>query len=302
MPPKPSPPRLTHFLAIPLVTPLSRPQLQHSLSHFKEKATQPNVASLQDGIPEQAIRPLGTLHLTLGVMSLTTPEKVDGVLQLLKSLEFIGVKPSGAKIRNQDMQDDINPESKQDSTIKSTDSSSETEAKDSKEKDRGEERPPPPLYITLQGLQSMHDPSKTSVLFTAPLDSDLRLYRFCIRLREVFKEFLVGEERPLLLHATVVNTVYVKGRGGGRGGGRGSGERGRGSGRGGRGGGRGRERLVLDARELLVEWEDFVWMKDVRVERLAVLRMGAKVGESGEEEYEVDGEIDMPKGDDLLKG
>ena len=59
---------------------------------------------------------------------------------------------------------------------------------------------------------------------------------------------------------------------------------------------------MLDARELLVEWEDFVWMKDVRVERLAVLRMGAKVGESGEEEYEVDGEIDMPKGDDLLKG
>ena len=228
-------------------------------------------------------------------MSLNTPEKVEGVLQLLKSLEFFGVKPTGLKVQNQDMKDDINPEAKHKSSIASTGSSSESQSKDSKEKDEGRERPPPPLYITLQGLQSMHDPSKTSVLYTAPLDPDLRLYRLCTRLREVFKDFLVGEERPLLLHATVVNTVYVKGSGAGRGGGRGLGGRGRGGGRGGRGGGRRKERLVLDARELLTEWEDFVWMKDVRVERLAVLRMGAKVGDSGEEEYEVEGEIDMPK-------
>ncbi|PVH89343.1 hypothetical protein DL98DRAFT_402402 [Cadophora sp. DSE1049] len=268
MPPRPPPPRLTHFLAIPLVTPTSRQQLQHSLSLFKDKVTQPNVASLPDGIPGQAIRPLGTLHLTLGVMSLTTPEKVEGVLGLLKSLEFVGVRPTSAKVE------------------------------ESKDKEKEKERPPPPLYITLQGLQSMHDPSKTSVLYTAPLDPDLRLYRSCVKLREVFKEFLVGEQRPLLLHATVVNTVYVKGRGVGTGAGRGGARRGRGDGgrdRGGRGGGRGRERLVLDARELLGEWEDFVWMKDVRVEKVAVLRMGAKVGECGEEEYEVEGEVDMPK-------
>ncbi|KAH6712881.1 kinase A anchor protein [Leptodontidium sp. MPI-SDFR-AT-0119] len=261
MPPKPSPPRLTHFLAIPLTTPTSRPQLHQALSLFKEKTTQPNIASLPDGIPDQAIRPLGTLHLTLGVMSLSTPEKVQGVLDLLNSLNLREVL-AGKSLSL---------------SISLSSSSSEGQQKDAN---------PPPIHITLRGLQSMHDPSKTSVLYTSPLDPDLRLYRFCVKLREVFGEFLVGETRPLLLHATVVNTVYVKGRtglGGSRGRGRGGREAG------------GRGRLVLDARELVREWEDFVWMRDVRVERVAVLRMGAKVVENGEEEYEVEGEVEMPK-------
>ncbi|KAK0102458.1 hypothetical protein ONS95_006077 [Cadophora gregata] len=297
MPPRPPPPRLTHFLAIPLVTPISRPQLQHSILQFKDKVTQPNIASLADGIPEQAIRPIGTLHLTLGVMSLTTPEKVEGVLSLLKSLEFVGVKASNSRAQN--VGDDVDPvpnpsghwDSQSGGKDKSIPSNSASQEKGKGKGDKAErEGRPPPLYITLQGLQSMHDPSKTSVLYTAPLDPDLRLYRFCVKLREVFKDFLVGEQRPLLLHATVANTVYVKGRGTGRG------RRDGGRARGGRtaGEGRGKERLVLDARELLGDWEDFVWMKDVRVEKVAVLRMGAKVGESGEEEYEVEGEVDMP--------
>ncbi|KAH7399996.1 kinase A anchor protein [Cadophora sp. MPI-SDFR-AT-0126] len=292
MPPRPSQPRLTHFLAIPLVTPSSSPQLQHSFALFRDKVTHPNIASLSDGVPEQAIRPLGTLHLTLGVMSLTTREKVEGVLELLRSLEFVGVRPMGARVEGAG--DDVSPVPKLrqlSDTQSGGDDTSTVSNSESKEKEKQKERPPPPLHITLQGLQSMHDPSKTSVLYAAPLDPNLRLYRFCVKLREVFKEFLVGEQRPLLLHATVVNTVYVKGRGGG--GGRGN-ERG-GRGARGRGGGRGRERLTLDARELLRGWEDFVWMRNVRVESVAVLRMGAKVGESGEEEYEVEGEVDIPK-------
>ncbi|KAH7351082.1 kinase A anchor protein [Rhexocercosporidium sp. MPI-PUGE-AT-0058] len=274
MPPKTPTARLTHFLAIPLVTPTSRPQLHQALSVFKEKATQPNTASLSDGIPEQAIRPLGTLHLTLGVMSLSTPERVQGVLDLLNPLDLgeilAGVK--GANIRLEGATSDESAGSDPNPEVNGTSSKSQ------------EEQPSPlPIHITLQGLQSMHDTSKTSVLYASPLDPDLRLYRFCMKLREVFQEFLVAENRPLLLHATIVNTVYVKGRVGGA----------RGRGRGGRGG-RGKESLVFDARELLEEWEDYVWMRGVRVERVAVLRMGAKVGLSGEEEYEIEGEVDMP--------
>ncbi|KAH9212486.1 kinase A anchor protein [Leptodontidium sp. 2 PMI_412] len=281
MPPKPSPPRLTHFLAIPLTTPTSRPQLHQALSLFKEKTTQPNIASLPDGIPDQAIRPLGTLHLTLGVMSLSTPEKVQGVLDLLNSLNLrevlAGVQP--ANIRAGDgnflkeggdfdpvVKENVNANIKDKGKSLSLSISLSSSSSEGQQKDAN----PPPIHITLRGLQSMHDPSKTSVLYTSPLDPDLRLYRFCVKLREVFGEFLVGETRPLLLHATVVNTVYVKGRtglGGSRGRGRGGREAG------------GRGRLVLDARELVREWEDFVWMRDVRVERVAVLRMGAKVVE-----------------------
>ena len=66
----------------------------------------------------------------------------------------------------------------------------------------------------------------------------------CEQLRAAFQEAgLMASEggkeerdaRPLLLHATVLNTIYVKG---GRGGGRGK-------------GGRRRERLTVDARPIL---------------------------------------------------
>ncbi|CZT41517.1 uncharacterized protein RSE6_01264 [Rhynchosporium secalis] len=271
MPARPSPPRLTHFLAIPLVTAISRPQLQHSLRKFKDAATQPNfTSSLPEGIPDQAIRPLETLHLTLGVMSLLTLERVAGVLDLLQSLDLedvlAGVKPAGEVNRAKD----------------SRTSETKTGGGSQVSREKTEQRP---IFVTLQGLHSMHSPVKTSVLYASPLDPDLRLYRFCTKLREVFKEFLVSESRPLLLHATIVNTIYAKGlrkAGGSRGG------------RGGRGGMK-KERLELDAREVVREWENFTWMESVRVEKVALLKMGAKVGEGSDEKYEVEGDVDMPE-------
>ncbi|KAL2071398.1 hypothetical protein VTL71DRAFT_12633 [Oculimacula yallundae] len=266
MPPKPSP-RLTHFLAIPLTTTFSRPQLQTSLQKFKSKAISPDfISSIPDGLPDQAIRPLGTLHLTLGVMSLLTPERVEGVLKLLKEVDLRALLEG---VRGVDGGSDCvkrKGKNVQSSTV------GESQLPDPKKDPRS-------IYITLQGLHSMHDPAKTSVLYASPLDPDLRLYRFCVKLREVFAEFLVSESRPLLLHVTIVNTIYVK--------------RPTGGGRGGRGGRRGKERLEFDAREVVREWEDFVWMENVKVESIKVLRMGAKAGEGGEE-YEVEGEVDMP--------
>jgi activating signal cointegrator complex subunit 1 len=134
------------------------------------------------------------------------------------------------------------------------------------------------LSVTLKGLKSMHTPSKTSILYSSPVDEDLRLYTFCQKLREIFTEaeLLVQEDRPLLLHATIVNTVYVPG------------VRGKG------GHGKNRAKLTIDAREILEDYEDSEWMSNVRVEKVAICKMGARKNDDGEEEYVVEGEVEMP--------
>jgi activating signal cointegrator complex subunit 1 len=253
MPPKHSPPRLTHFLCIPLITPVSRSQLQRSLTTFRDKCSRVRTSDLPDGIPDQAIRPLGTLHLTLGVMSLLTEERVQSALKVLNELNLKDLLSTTAPT----------PEN--------------LERKDMLE--------PSHLDITLRGLTSMHSKVKTSCLYTAPFDPTGQLYSFCLKLRDIFTaaNILVPENtgRPLLLHATILNTVYVPG------------VRGRGNGH---GHGKNRAKLTIDATELLEDYEEFEWMKDVRVEKVAICRMGAKKGEAdaGEESYVVEGEVNMP--------
>jgi activating signal cointegrator complex subunit 1 len=221
MPPKLSPPRLTHFLCIPLITPVSRPQLQRSLTTFRDKCSRVRTSDLPDGIPDQAIRPLGTLHLTLGVMSLLTEERVQSALKVLNELNLRDLLSTTAP------------------------TSENLERKDVLEQ--------PQLYITLRGLTSMHSKVKTSCLYTDPFDPTGRLYSFCLKLQDIFTaaNILVPENtgRPLLLHATILNTVYVPG------------VRGRGNGQ---GYGKNRAKLTIDATELLEDCEDFEWMKDVR--------------------------------------
>ncbi len=58
----------------------------------------------------------------------------------------------------------------------------------------------------------MQAPSKTSVLYAQPLDEQGVLQLFCEKLRGVFVDegLMQDEGRPLLLHATVANTIYVK--------------------------------------------------------------------------------------------
>jgi len=253
MPPRPSPPRLTHFLCIPLVTSTSKVQLQASLSTFREDVTENRTPENLDGIPKKAVRPLGTLHLTLGVMSLLTQERVDSALTLLRSLNL------------KDMLFNSKP----------------VPAEGSKDVGKAKGRGPSesePLKITLRGLVSMHTPSQTSILYAKPVDND-HLQLFCLKLREAFAavDLLVPDTRPLLLHATIVNTIYIPGI------------RGKGSGH-----GKSTAKLTVDAREILERYEDFEWMSDVRVEKVAICRMGAKKLEDGCEEYVVEGAVQMP--------
>jgi len=243
MPPRKAMPRpkLTHFLCIPLITATSRPQLQTALQRFRQDVINDKTPENPDGIPEKALRPLGSLHLTLGVMSLLTQERVDTALSLLRSLntqELLGPPTASA--------------------AKSHNSGSTTEMKEGSPVD--EETP---LSVTLQGLSSMHDPSKTSIMYVSPVDPNGRLLAFCNRLKEVFSSanLLVPDDRQLLLHATIVNTIYVPGIH----------RKCSGSGH-----GKSRTKLTLDAREIMERFESVEWMKDVKIEKIAICRMGAK--------------------------
>ncbi|KAK1976946.1 kinase A anchor protein [Colletotrichum cereale] len=71
----------THFLCIPLVTQASRYQLSESLGSFKTYVTDTL------GIHGMAVRPLSTMHLTLGVMNLPKDEDLTNAIELLHSVK-----------------------------------------------------------------------------------------------------------------------------------------------------------------------------------------------------------------------
>ena len=127
--------------------------------------------------------------------------------------------------------------------------------------------------IDLKGLVSMHVPEKTSIVYIEPCDSSERLYPFCLALQKIFNEegILVPDDRKLRLHATLVNTIYAKGK------------KSQGHGR------NANAPMKIDARTLLEKYADFMWAKDVVLDRIAICEMGAKKRiENGEvvgEEY-----------------
>ncbi|KHN97778.1 uncharacterized protein MAM_04167 [Metarhizium album ARSEF 1941] len=233
MPRRPSP---THFLCLQLAS----PQLTRNLAEFRADVTGDNGF----GVPADAVRPPGTLHLTLGVMSL----KPDDIRPTLEVLGRLRPREILAGLRAAD-------------NAPASTAGSEPGA-----------RTAGGLSISLRGIHSMTGASRTSVLYAAPADAEGLLYSFCRELQKPFREtgLMEGEDRPLLLHATVVNTVYVRGRGGGR----------------------RRERLMLDAGDLMARYDDYVWAEDMPVSRVALCRMGAKKVD-GDERYEVEGEIEM---------
>lgn len=120
----------------------------------------------------------------------------------------------------------------------------------------------------------MQTASSASVLYARPADDQGVLQAFCEELRRVFleAELMQEDSRPLLLHATVLNTIYVNSAPAGRGGNK-------------RKRGRRGEKLAFDARPIIDRYEDQIWMEDFAVERIALCRMGAK-------EVEVDGVSD----------
>lgn len=134
-------------------------------------------------LPPGAIRPPSTLHLTLGVMSLTEPDLLETAVSMLKAMDMKEV-----------LEGSMPPASGQGNAA--TETANE------------------PIKVELQGLVPMQDASASTVLYAAPHDNSGRLLGFCQTLRSKFTEerLLVPDKRELKLHATVVNTIYAKGQ------------------------------------------------------------------------------------------
>lgn len=252
--------QLTHFLCLPLVNKYSKPQLQASFQHF---AT--TVANQHD-LPAKAIRPVSTIHLTLGVMNLPTEELVRAAAAFLGSLDMVQMLEAAATQNvSPTLEGDRLPIDQATPSMTpvlqtrdgSTKSGSNTQV-------AGPDAPAEPLIIDLRGLQSMHNPTKTSILYTTPEDPTFRLRGFCEDLRKQFtsKGFLVPDKRPLLLHATILNTLYAKG----------SRNRPKDSGHGKVNRGVGK----FDATALLGEFGAHEWANDLHIEKVSICQMGAE--------------------------
>ncbi|KAF1944266.1 hypothetical protein EJ02DRAFT_104961 [Clathrospora elynae] len=185
----PKKPPLTHFLCLPLVTDASRPQIQSGLEKLKQDLG-------KDGlVPTKAVRPVGTLHLTLGVMSLDDTQMGDAK-QYLQALDL------------QSLLRDISLQNLAEEAAEAGTISENLNAAGMPDTDA--------LTINLESLVPMQAPQKTSILYAEPKDTSQRLMPFAQALREQFtaKRFLVEDTRPLKLHATVINTIYAKSKGG----------------------------------------------------------------------------------------
>jgi len=252
--------QLTHFLCLPLVNKGSKPQLQASLQHF---AT--TVANEYD-VPAKAIRPMGTIHLTLGVMNLPTEEQIKAASAFLGSLDMVQMLGAATpQTVPPTLQGDILPidQTAQPMTPVLPTSNGAIQSA-SLTKVAGPDAPAKPLMVSLTGLQSMHNPARTSILYTLPEDHTFRLRSVCEALCHQFtsKGFLVLDKRPLLLHATIVNTLYAKG-GRNRSKDSGHGKDTRGVGK-------------LDATALLEEFGAYEWARDIHIEKVCICQMGAK--------------------------
>ncbi|KAL9015800.1 MAG: hypothetical protein Q9185_006814 [Variospora sp. 1 TL-2023] len=333
MPPnkKPIP---THFLSLPLTTTSSAPQWQAALQNFSAdiqalrpclpsvSASSSTTSSLPEPatrpiIPVKAIRPVGTLHLTVGVMSLMRTEEVDAAVDFLRRVNVEGVL---AEVGGRRLDRDRRGEGE--AVLmegKGPDSSSSY----------------PPLTLSFTGLKSMRSPASTSFLYTPPEDASGRLYPFCQALRDRFtrEKLMVEETRAMKLHATVLNTIYAgkvypsklpaqaegpavkdaekehgsegdhheEGHltGEPAGGDHEVAEHNRAGSKSGhpdhqslkrKKGKRRKQAVQFDARDLLERCVDFEWARDVKVEKVAICEMGAKkmLDENGEvvgEEY-----------------
>ncbi|QKX55654.1 uncharacterized protein TRUGW13939_02751 [Talaromyces rugulosus] len=251
-------PPLTHFLCFPLVTETSLPLLEKSFSHFRDNIPQRRKTMTDHSLkprpplfPDSAIRPVGTLHLTLGVMSLTTRDRLDEATSFLDSLDI-------------------------EQMLRET-TSNDADISQQQQQSAEEENSLAPISVSLQSLYALPKAKAATVLYAKPVDPTSRLYPLGVKLRERFVEagliqpdFLKTKPRkgskvidnnntsqndipaqaetpkpklrPLLLHATIVNTIYARG-------GHSAQNRGKDRRRGGP--------LTFDARDMLTHHHDF---------------------------------------------
>ncbi|RVX69234.1 hypothetical protein B0A52_07210 [Exophiala mesophila] len=129
-----------------------------------------------------------------------------------------------------------------------------------------------PLQVTLHSLGTFPTSRSARVFYAEPAEPTGVLQGFGELIRQVFKdEGLITETRPLVLHATVANLIYVKGKG-------------KGKGKSSNGGN-------VDAREILDLFNHnsqnasrldsdlespFIWASDIPIDRIRICKMGAE--------------------------
>ncbi|KAJ9623474.1 hypothetical protein H2203_005734 [Taxawa tesnikishii (nom. ined.)] len=163
-------------------------------------------------VAEKAVRPVGAIHLTLGVMSLDA-DKLKGAVQLLNNIDLVGLlKHPEQATPAKAITENNRPAQEGDIWTGETTSAPASLTRPMLPLDVSGK--PEALMVSLKSLESMHPAHKTSILYTAPKDPSGRLYPFADALRRQFTEagFLLEDKRPLKLHATLVNTIYAKGR------------------------------------------------------------------------------------------
>lgn len=233
-------------------------------------------------IPEAAVRPTGSIHLTLGVMSVTSPEKMNEAIALLNKAASSSLTSDTTSQNGQASASHGSREKPSDPIADEVRSGLKTLARDISRpllsSDRGRDHHTPAtgdssgygnpnannqgpseaqgggrvhLKVDLKSLVSMHHPERTTVLYAEPHDASGQLRPACERLLDVFVDAgLIENDRALKLHATVLNTVYAKGRG------------------------RGRPPLI-DATSLIEQFKDYVWADDIVLDKIAICKMGA---------------------------
>lgn len=155
------------------------------MTAFRADVTNINAA---EPLPPDAVRPPGTMHITLGVMSLPQPAQLERATALLRGLrprDILVETRAALRRRSWGL---AGPAASQERNV----------------------------WLTLKGLYAMQSPVSTGVLYAQPLDAAGQgaglLYAFCQAVRQRFIDagLMEAERRPFLLHATVVNTTHVK--------------------------------------------------------------------------------------------
>ncbi|KAJ5619665.1 hypothetical protein N7510_003649 [Penicillium lagena] len=197
----PQRPPLTHFLCLPLVNTTSLPQLETSLAAFKAAHPPVPVSALPgaqgggtDGngsisvIPDGALRPIGTLHLTLGVMSLPSKERFDEAVAFFQKLDLASLMRGAERAARGQKK-----KSHEEQLLASTTADTEMDSPNSEPEASS---PLSPLNVSLESLHALPRAKAATVLHASPVDPTRRLYPFCVMLRDKFIEagFLVAEQ------------------------------------------------------------------------------------------------------------
>ena len=233
--------------------------IERSLQHLHTALSNQKDASATNTVAD-AIRPVGSLHLTLGVMSLKDEERVEGALKLLDEIDLESVL-NGLK---------QSPEERLENTKGDADDPGPQSGQASPDKPQRM-----PIEISLESLHTMKKASKTTNLFTSPSDPTNRLLPFCSVVKDIFTKagFILEENRPLKLHATVINTIYAKKAE--KKGEAAAGEESKSRTDEHRTRSKRRRPPEFDATEMIKTFEGFKWAEAIRVERLAICKMGA---------------------------